>query len=121
LQAVKNAKGEVTVNMIGEVKTVTTNNFGDVNPINIRELCDNGETWEALEIILTAIEDEDKLEALTEMSIRIAMKKFRTNQRAADWLGLGRTTLSEKMKARNILRPCNKKEDSDMKELKCVN
>ena len=120
LQALKNARGEVTVNMIGEVKTVTTNNYGDVNPVNIRELCDNGETLEALEIILTAIEDDDKLEALTEMSIRIAMKKFRTNQKAADWLGLGRTTLSEKMKARNILRPWNKTEE-DVKELKCVN
>ena len=120
LQALKNAKGEITVNMIGEVKTVTTNNYGDVNPVNIRELCDNGETLEALEVILTAIEDEDKLEALQEMSIRIAMKKFCTNQKAADWLGLRRTTLKEKMNKRNILRPWNTEQEG-VKELKCVN
>jgi len=120
LQALKKSAGHanITVNMMGEQKIV--NNYGAINPINIREMCDNGDTLEALEVILTAMEDEDKIESLQEMALRIAMKKYKTNKAAAEWLGLGRTTFKEKMKVRNLLRPWNKPEEN-VKELKCVN
>ena len=120
IQALKKSSGNasITVNMMGEQKIV--NNYGALNPINIREMCEQGQTLEALEIILDAIEDEDKIESLQEMALRIAMKKYKTNKAAAEWLGLGRTTFKEKIKVRNLLRPWNKPEE-DVKELKCVN
>jgi len=62
--------GELTVNMIGQI----TVNHGQINETNIRTMCDSGQIPKAVEIVLDAMEGENKIERLKEMSLRSVVR-----------------------------------------------